>query len=196
MRCPRSSTAAGSTSSSSNAACMRRPHECAARSGPSAGALPRALRPSLHPDVPGACFLAVGLEQALLTYFEVYPNTHCHTHLREQITHVLDGKLIFALDWARPSSLSTPAGSTRWWPARCCTVCITAPAKRRRQLRHDGAVVGSADRHLSAPRRSCRRVRTGGLPVRARPRTSTRGAVPGGNAGLGLVPARLLRKTP
>jgi quercetin dioxygenase-like cupin family protein len=55
---------------------------------------------TLRPDVPGARYWAVGLEQTLLTYFEVDPNTRFdrHVHAAEQITHVLDGELFFILD--------------------------------------------------------------------------------------------------
>lgn len=55
---------------------------------------------ALQLDVPGARFWAVGLDQALLTYFEVDPHTHFprHAHASEQITHVLEGELVFVLD--------------------------------------------------------------------------------------------------
>jgi quercetin dioxygenase-like cupin family protein len=55
---------------------------------------------ALQPDVPGARFWAVGLEHTLLTYFEVDPHTHFprHAHASEQITHVLEGELVFVLD--------------------------------------------------------------------------------------------------
>jgi quercetin dioxygenase-like cupin family protein len=55
---------------------------------------------TMQPDVPGARFWAVGLEHALLTCFEVDPNTHFprHAHASEQITYVLEGELVFVLD--------------------------------------------------------------------------------------------------
>lgn len=55
---------------------------------------------ALRPDVPGARFWSVGLEHALLTYFEVDANTSFprHSHVAEQITHVLEGELVFAID--------------------------------------------------------------------------------------------------
>jgi quercetin dioxygenase-like cupin family protein len=57
---------------------------------------------ALQPAVPGARFWAVGLEHTLLTYFEVEADT-CfprHSHPSEQITHVLEGELVFVLDHA------------------------------------------------------------------------------------------------
>lgn len=43
---------------------------------------------------------AVGLEKAMLTYFEMEPNTTFpeHSHQAEQITLVLEGELTFAYD--------------------------------------------------------------------------------------------------
>ena len=66
---------------------------------PQAHYYPRAAL-TLRPDVPGARFWAVGLEHALLTYFEVDPGTRFprHAHPSEQITHVLEGELVFLLD--------------------------------------------------------------------------------------------------
>jgi len=54
----------------------------------------------LKPDVPGAKMWAVGLENAMLTYFELEPNTVFpeHSHEAEQITLVLEGELTFAYD--------------------------------------------------------------------------------------------------
>ncbi len=54
----------------------------------------------LSPDVPGANMWAVGLEKAMLTYFELEPNTVFpeHSHEAEQITLVLEGELTFAYD--------------------------------------------------------------------------------------------------
>jgi N-acetylglutamate synthase-like GNAT family acetyltransferase len=55
---------------------------------------------SLRPDVPGARMWAVGLEKAMLTYFEMEPNTVFseHSHESEQITLVLEGELTFAYE--------------------------------------------------------------------------------------------------
>lgn len=55
---------------------------------------------TLIPDVPGARMWAVGLEKAMLTYFELEPNTSFpeHSHEAEQITLLLEGELTFAYD--------------------------------------------------------------------------------------------------
>ncbi len=52
----------------------------------------------LKPDVPGARMWAVGMEKAMLTYFELEPNTKFpeHSHEAEQITMVLEGELTFS----------------------------------------------------------------------------------------------------
>lgn len=54
----------------------------------------------LRPDVPGASMWAVGLEKAMLTYFELEPDTIFpeHSHEAEQITFVLEGELTFTYD--------------------------------------------------------------------------------------------------
>ena len=54
----------------------------------------------LRPDVPGAKLWAVGMEKAMLTYFELEPNTLFseHSHEAEQITLVLDGELTFCYE--------------------------------------------------------------------------------------------------
>lgn len=51
----------------------------------------------LKPSVKGAKMWAVGLEKAMLTYFEMEPNTIFpeHSHEAEQITLILDGELTF-----------------------------------------------------------------------------------------------------
>ncbi len=51
----------------------------------------------LKPAVPGAMMWAVGLEKAMLTYFEMAPDTRFpeHSHEAEQITLVLEGELTF-----------------------------------------------------------------------------------------------------
>jgi quercetin dioxygenase-like cupin family protein len=51
----------------------------------------------LRQDVPGAKMWAVALEQSMLTYFEVEPNSRfdLHKHKSEQITLVLEGILYF-----------------------------------------------------------------------------------------------------
>ena len=53
----------------------------------------------LEHDVPGAKMWAVALEKAMLTYFEVEPNSHfeMHEHESEQITLVLKGTLYFEM---------------------------------------------------------------------------------------------------
>lgn len=55
---------------------------------------------SLKPDVSGAKMWAVGMEKAMLTYFELEPKTKFpeHSHEAEQITTVLEGELTFAYD--------------------------------------------------------------------------------------------------
>lgn len=60
--------------------------------------LSRDLLP-LRPDVPGARMWAVSLTQAMLTYFEVEPQTRfeTHSHEGEQITTVVEGELFFVL---------------------------------------------------------------------------------------------------
>jgi len=52
---------------------------------------------SLKPNVPGAQMWAVGLAKAMMTYFELEPNTILpkHSHEAEQITMVMDGELTF-----------------------------------------------------------------------------------------------------
>lgn len=51
----------------------------------------------LKPNVHGAQMWAVGLEKAMLTYFELAPDTKFpeHSHEAEQITMVLEGALTF-----------------------------------------------------------------------------------------------------
>ncbi len=55
---------------------------------------------TLKPAVAGAKMWAVGLEKAMLTYFEMAPNTQFpdHSHEAEQITLVLEGELTFAYE--------------------------------------------------------------------------------------------------
>lgn len=54
----------------------------------------------LKPAVTGAKMWAVGLEKAMLTYFEMAPDTQFpeHSHEAEQITLVLEGELTFAYE--------------------------------------------------------------------------------------------------
>jgi amino-acid N-acetyltransferase len=54
----------------------------------------------LRPDVPGASMWAVALERAMLTWYELAPDTTFprHAHPSEQITLVLEGELWFTLD--------------------------------------------------------------------------------------------------
>jgi quercetin dioxygenase-like cupin family protein len=51
----------------------------------------------LKPNVKGAKMWAVGLEKAMLTYFEMESNTKFpeHSHKAEQITLILEGELTF-----------------------------------------------------------------------------------------------------
>jgi len=53
----------------------------------------------LKQEVPGAKMWAVALEQSMLTYFEVEPNSYfdMHKHESEQITLVLEGVLYFEM---------------------------------------------------------------------------------------------------
>lgn len=55
---------------------------------------------SLKPSVPGAMMWAVGLDRAMLTYFEMGPNTKFpdHSHDAEQITMILEGELTFSYE--------------------------------------------------------------------------------------------------
>lgn len=60
---------------------------------------------SLNPGVHGAKMWAVGLEKAMLTYFEMEPNTVFpeHHHEAEQITLVLEGELTFTYGGETPT---------------------------------------------------------------------------------------------
>lgn len=51
-------------------------------------------------SVPGAQMWALGLENTMLTYFELAPHTSFpeHSHESEQITLVLEGRLVFEFD--------------------------------------------------------------------------------------------------
>jgi len=73
---------------------------CMTRSLPSGALyLPAPLLP-LRPDVPGARMWAAGLNNTMLTYFEVDPHTRFEIHLHEgeQITSVIEGELFFELE--------------------------------------------------------------------------------------------------
>ncbi len=52
---------------------------------------------TLKPAVTGAGMWAVGLEKAMMTYFDLEPNTSFpeHSHEAEQITMILQGELTF-----------------------------------------------------------------------------------------------------
>jgi quercetin dioxygenase-like cupin family protein len=54
----------------------------------------------MKPAVSGAKMWGVSLENTLLTYFEVEPNSsfETHSHESEQITMVLEGELFFEVD--------------------------------------------------------------------------------------------------
>ena len=55
---------------------------------------------TMRSPVPGAMMWAVGLEKAMLTYFEMAPDTQFaeHSHESEQITLVLEGEVTFSYD--------------------------------------------------------------------------------------------------
>lgn len=55
---------------------------------------------SLKPNVPGAKMWAVGMEKAMLTYFEMEPAAEFpkHSHEAEQITMILEGELSFVYE--------------------------------------------------------------------------------------------------
>lgn len=57
----------------------------------------------LRPSVKGAEMWAVGLEKAMLTYFEMELNTEFpeHSHEAEQITLILEGELTFKYEEKR-----------------------------------------------------------------------------------------------
>ena len=54
---------------------------------------------NLKPDIKGAKMWSVALENTMLTYFEIEPNSSfdIHSHLSEQITMVLKGELFFRM---------------------------------------------------------------------------------------------------
>lgn len=54
----------------------------------------------LKPDVPGAHYFGVALQNCMLTYFEVEPHANfpMHQHESEQITLVLSGRLLFEVE--------------------------------------------------------------------------------------------------
>lgn len=54
----------------------------------------------LKPSVSGAKMWAAGLDKAMLTYFEMAPDTQFpdHSHEAEQITLVLEGELTFSYE--------------------------------------------------------------------------------------------------
>lgn len=60
--------------------------------------VPRSMQ-RLTDSVPGANMLAVPLEKAMLTYFEIAPGTRVdmHKHESEQITYVIEGRLVFEI---------------------------------------------------------------------------------------------------
>ncbi len=55
---------------------------------------------SIKQPASGAQMWAVGLEKAMLTYFEMAPNTQFpeHAHEAEQITLILEGELTFTFE--------------------------------------------------------------------------------------------------
>jgi amino-acid N-acetyltransferase len=60
--------------------------------------VPRNMQ-NLVESVPGASMLAVPLEKAMLTYFEIAPGARfdTHKHESEQITYVIEGQLVFEI---------------------------------------------------------------------------------------------------
>lgn len=60
--------------------------------------VPRSIQ-SFVESVPGASMLAVPLEKAMLTYFEIAPGARfdTHKHESEQITYVIEGRLVFEI---------------------------------------------------------------------------------------------------
>lgn len=60
--------------------------------------VPRSMQ-NLVKSVPGANMLAVPLEKAMLTYFEIAPGARfdTHKHESEQITYVIEGQLVFEI---------------------------------------------------------------------------------------------------
>ncbi len=86
---------------------------------------------ALRPSVPGAAFWAVSLEKAMLTYFEIEPESRFerHAHEAEQITLVLDGALYFELEPDRVVRLGP--GEAIAIPANVPHAAWTGPERTR-----------------------------------------------------------------
>ncbi len=94
----------------------------------------------LKPAVTGAQMWAVGLEKAMLTYFEMAPSTQFpeHSHEAEQITLILEGDLTFTCD-GRETTLgpgdviAIPSNSkhaVRSGPTPCKAVDAWSPTRK------------------------------------------------------------------
>ena len=94
----------------------------------------------LRPDIPGAMMWAVGLEKAMLTYFEMEPNTVFpeHSHEAEQITLVIEGELTFTYEGktvvlksgdviAIPSNIAHSAFTGK---SKCCALDAWSPIRK------------------------------------------------------------------
>ncbi|MBI5042820.1 MAG: GNAT family N-acetyltransferase [Nitrospirae bacterium] len=94
----------------------------------------------LRPDIPGAMMWAVGLEKAMLTYFEMEPNTvfPVHSHVAEQITLVIEGELTFTYEGktvvlksgdviAIPSKVPHSAFTGK---SKCCALDAWSPVRK------------------------------------------------------------------
>jgi len=81
----------------------------------------------LKSPVPGANMWAVGLDKAMLTYFEMSPNTRFpeHSHEAEQITLVLEGEMTFTYE-GRTETLRP--GDTIAIPSNVKHAVTTGPA--------------------------------------------------------------------
>ncbi len=94
----------------------------------------------LKPAVAGAQMWAVGLEKAMLTYFEMAPNTQFpdHAHEAEQITLVLEGELTFSYEGGTATLgpgevIAVPSNvkhSVKSGKARCRAVDAWSPIRR------------------------------------------------------------------
>lgn len=98
---------------------------------------------ALRPDVPGAMMWGVALERAMLTYYELQPDTRfeVHRHDAEQITMVLEGELWFQVEGGREvrvragEVIAIPGGSPHAvWTAARPTRAVDAWAPPRRDL--------------------------------------------------------------
>ncbi len=81
----------------------------------------------LRPAVPGVAMWAVGLDQAMLTYFEIEPHSRFekHHHESEQITLVLEGTLYFEV---HDQIVAVAAGETIALPSNAPHAAYTLEA--------------------------------------------------------------------